>query len=216
MARPGLDRYRSFLTRNIVTGFRDQVAGPISVWFVVFELFVLAFAVLSLTVRRQGLRPWAMFLALVTLAFPTVTFLAGLLRVDHLGYAGFTVSLFAASILLAAVVQQVGFRLVRREDPRSAMVPPLLLVALLWVMLIGDIFTGGRLQIDTVFGYSPVVAGRFAGYGNLAFAPSRHLDGGLVHRSVGSGPDPRGHRARAASSVRSGSRHLDLPRRHRG
>ena len=105
----GLDRYRSFLTRNMVTGFRDQVAGPISVWFVVFELFVLAFAVLSLTVRRQGLRPWAMFLALVTLAFPTVTFLAGLFRVDHLGYAGFTVSLFAASILLASGRPAGGF-----------------------------------------------------------------------------------------------------------
>jgi hypothetical protein len=166
----GLARYRTFATRNTITGFRDQVAGPISVWFVVFELFGLAFAMLSLTGRRQGLRPWAMFLALVTLAFPTVAFLAGLLRVDHLGYGGFTVSLFAVSVLLALLAQQVGFRLVRREDPRSAMVPPLVLVGLLWVLQVGDILTGGRLQIDTVFGYSPVVAGRFAGYGNLAFA----------------------------------------------
>jgi hypothetical protein len=30
--------------------------------------------------------------------------------------------------------------------------------------------TGGRLQIDTTFGYSPIVAGRFQGIGNLAFA----------------------------------------------
>ena len=78
------------------------------------------------------------------------------------------------------------------SDPRSAMVPPLLLVGLLWTMLIGDIFTGGRLQIDTVFGYSPVVAGRFAGYGNLAFALLAISTVVLVHRSVGSGPDPGG------------------------
>jgi hypothetical protein len=166
----GLAQYRTFATRNVITSFRDQVAGPISVWFVVFELFVLVFAMVSLAGRGQGLRPWAMFLALVTLAFPTVAFLAGLVRVDRLGYAGFTLSLFAVSVLLALAVQQVGFRLVRRRDPRSAMVPPLLLVGLLWVIQVGDVLTGGRLQIDTVFGYSPVVAGRFAGYGNLAFA----------------------------------------------
>ncbi|MDQ6697909.1 MAG: hypothetical protein M3Z46_10695 [Actinomycetota bacterium] len=166
----GLARYRTFATRNTVTSFRDLVAGPISVWFVVFELLGLAFAMLSLTGRRQGLRPWAMFVALVTLAFPTVTFLAGLFRVDHLGYGGFTVSLFAVSVVLALLAQQVGFRLMRRDDPRSAMVPPLLLVGLLWILQVADILTGGRLQIDTVFGYSPVVAGRFAGYGNLAFA----------------------------------------------
>ena len=166
----GMDRYRTFVTRNTITRFRDQVAGPISVWFVVFELLGLAFAVLSLTVRRQGLRPWAMFLALVTLAFPTVTFLAGLLRGDRLGYPLFTVGLFAVSVLLAMAAQQIGFRLVRRGDLRSAMVPPLVLVGLLWTLQVVDILTGGRLQIDTVFGYSPVVAGRFAGYGNLSFA----------------------------------------------
>ena len=33
-----------------------------------------------------------------------------------------------------------------------------------------DIVTGGWLQINTVFGYSPIVAGRFAGYGNQAFS----------------------------------------------
>ena len=29
---------------------------------------------------------------------------------------------------------------------------------------------GAPLQLNAVFGYSPTVAGRFAGYGNLAFA----------------------------------------------
>jgi hypothetical protein len=36
-------------------------------------------------------------------------------------------------------------------------------------MLIVDVVAGGPLQLDTVFGYSPIVAGRFAGYGNLAY-----------------------------------------------
>ena len=32
-----------------------------------------------------------------------------------------------------------------------------------------DVVTGGHLQLSTVFGYSPTVGGRFAGFGNLAY-----------------------------------------------
>src|SRR5690606_13762501 len=40
------------------------------------------------------------------------------------------------------------------------------------VLLVGDIVLGGPLQIDTAFGYGggAIVAGRLAGYGNLAWA----------------------------------------------
>jgi hypothetical protein len=48
--------------------------------------------------------------------------------------------------------------------------PVLALAALNWLIQVGDIVTGGRLQLDTTFGYSPIVAGRFQGFGNLAFA----------------------------------------------
>ena len=37
-------------------------------------------------------------------------------------------------------------------------------------LLVGDVVTGARLQFNTVFGYSPTVAGRFAGIGNLAYS----------------------------------------------
>ncbi len=33
-----------------------------------------------------------------------------------------------------------------------------------------DIFTGGNLQLNSLFGYSAIVAGRFAGFGNLTFS----------------------------------------------
>jgi hypothetical protein len=44
------------------------------------------------------------------------------------------------------------------------------LVAAGWLVQVVDVVTGANLQLDTVFGYSPVVAGRFAGLGNQAFA----------------------------------------------
>ncbi len=38
------------------------------------------------------------------------------------------------------------------------------------VVLAGDLLTGARLQMSSLAGYSPLVAGRFAGVGNVAFA----------------------------------------------
>jgi hypothetical protein len=46
----------------------------------------------------------------------------------------------------------------------------LALVALNWVVQVVDLVSGGDLQLNTTFGYSPIVAGRFQGIGNLAFA----------------------------------------------
>ncbi|MCU1352025.1 MAG: Flagellar basal body rod protein [Acidimicrobiales bacterium] len=166
----GKARNERFRELNEITKFRDRATGPVSVLFVVFQVLGYAFAALSLTGRRQRLRPAACFVALMTLAFPSLVFLSGLVRYDWLGLPGYIAVLFAGSALLAFVAQQAGFRLLRREDLRAALVPPMLLVGLVYAVLVVDIVTGGRLQLNTVFGYSPVVAGRFAGFGNLAFA----------------------------------------------
>ena len=48
--------------------------------------------------------------------------------------------------------------------------PPLVLAGATWLLLVVDGVRGGRLQLDTPFGYSPITAARFAGMGNLGFA----------------------------------------------
>jgi hypothetical protein len=75
-----------------------------------------------------------------------------------------------AGAALAGVALVAGRRLDRRLGAASALVAPLSLIALTLGVLLVDIAVGGPLQLNTVFGYSPTVAGRFAGYGNLAFA----------------------------------------------
>jgi hypothetical protein len=66
----------------------------------------------------------------------------------------------------------------------------LALPALTTLVLIADLLFGARLQLSTVFGYSPIVAGRFAGLGNIGFAvlaSASVLTGALVvNRSAGS------------------------------
>jgi hypothetical protein len=142
--------------------FRDRMHGPVSTAFVVFQVAVYALAVLALRRRRPGWLRVASFGALVVMAVPSLVFLSGLVRYRELGAAAYGLVLFGLAALVAGAVWPLG-----RRHPLA---PPLALAALLLGVLVGDIVTGGRLQLDTVFGYSPIVAGRFAGFGNLAFS----------------------------------------------
>jgi hypothetical protein len=83
-------------------------------------------------------------------------------RYDRLGLTGYTLAVMGAGVLLAALAVPA------RRWHWSA--PLFCLLALNWLIQVVDLVTGGRLQIDTTFGYSPIVAGRFQGIGNLAFA----------------------------------------------
>lgn len=157
---PSRSTFRALATDNTRARFRDEATGPVSVLFVVFQ--VLVYAAAAYMVRRRGRRvPVIAYLSLVVLAVPMLGFLSGLVRYDRLGLAGYIGALFAAAALLAAAALYLGRR-------RPLVAPGLLIGATLLLLLV-DVVTGGRLQINTVFGYSPIVAGRFAGFGNLAF-----------------------------------------------
>ena len=59
---------------------------------------------------------------------------------------------------------------------------PLVLVEVNWLLQVVDVALGSRLQLNTPFGYSPIVAGRFQG---SATWPSHPRRGALV---VATGP----------------------------
>ena len=110
-----------------------------------------------------GARAAAAAVALAVLAFPTVTFLSGLVRYRRLPLAGYMSWPWSRRPLRAGGVAD---RLASSDRSPAAVG----LVALGWSVQVIDIVTGGRLQLDTPFGYSPIVAGRFQGYGNLSFS----------------------------------------------
>ncbi len=102
------------------------------------------------------------FLALVVvLAIPLLGFLSGLVRYDRLGIGGYLAALLAGAAVLSAGAWVLG--------RRRPLVAPGVLMGATFALLIIDVVLGGRLQINTVFGYSPIVAGRFSGFGNLAY-----------------------------------------------
>jgi hypothetical protein len=128
---------------------------------------VALLAALALAVRQRErldertralLRP----LALGALGVVPGTYLAGLVaptRTSDLAYA--LVVLAVAGLVAAASLAAERWR---------AGIAPLVAVGAIVATITIDVFAGAPLQVNSVFGYSMAVAGRFTGLGNLAFA----------------------------------------------
>ncbi len=135
--------------------FRDRAVGPVSVVLVVLGV---ACGVAGL-MRRARL---ARMLAPVVVAYPTLTFALGATDYHRLPLDAVVALLLFGSLCVAAC----AVSLVSRYGPGAAVT---LLAVTLWLLLVVDVITGGRLQINTPLGYTPTIAGRFQGFGNLAF-----------------------------------------------
>lgn len=100
--------------------------------------------------------------AVVLLGLVPGTFLAGLVpatRSSDLAYG-------AVVGAVAALVGLVGARADRRRPGTGGLVG----VGAILLVIGTDVLVGAPLQVNSVFGYSMAVAGRFTGIGNLAFA----------------------------------------------
>lgn len=170
-------RMRFLADANHAARFRDGQTPLVSTVYVSLNLTLVTVAMAVLWI--PGRRRWGRVLewvALGLLVFLPVTFLAGAVPFDDLGAGPYWAFLVVVSAALAGL-----FELARRRvlDPLVAALG--FVVALLSV----DVVTGGRLQFNTALGYSPTVAGRFQGMGNLAYsmyaAAGMLLAGLLVH-----------------------------------
>lgn len=99
--------------------------------------------------------------ALAVAAFPLASYLAMAGMTHELGTAGFV------AVLLAVDAVLVGLAFVLLRSPFDRLLG---VAAATLVVLVGDLVLGERLQLNAVFGNSPIVAGRFSGLGNLAFS----------------------------------------------
>lgn len=158
VAEPGLDAgehesHLADLAERVL--LRDRAVGPVSVVLVVLLVFCAAAA----AARRWRL---ARTLAPIVAAYPTVSFATGFVAYHQLPLSFVVVMVPVTSAVLAWVT--VGaLAKVGRWAPVAA------LCALLWVLMVVDVASGSHLQIHTPLGYTPTVAGRFMGYGNLSF-----------------------------------------------
>ncbi|MCU1456730.1 MAG: hypothetical protein JWL73_822 [Actinomycetia bacterium] len=162
---------RSFLIRSNRAGvFRDTIVRPASVtygWLQII-LSLLAVATVTLALRKlpkaagrvTAALPW---IGLGLIAFVPMTFLAVLLPFYSWGSAAYWTFVAVGSALFAWLAGRFA-----RRNPVD---PAIALLGLTYIVIAGDVaLNHARLQFNSVFGYSPTAAGRFAGLGNLGFA----------------------------------------------
>lgn len=157
----GFDRVGTLIDQGVAARSRDDRL-PLVVQVVIAALALLVAAVAAgdrLPARaRAALGP----IAIGMLGVVPGTFLAGHLADGRQGFG-----VYAAAVVATAVVVGVVGALAERRWPRTGILVGLGSILLL---IAGDVLVGAPLQVNTVFGYSTAVAGRFAGLGNLAFA----------------------------------------------
>jgi hypothetical protein len=157
------DRMTFLEDADAAAQFRDARIGE------VYALLVAAVAVtvalLFLVVvrpRGSGWRGAAGYAALATLGLIPATFLARLVPFQDHGAGAYFLFLLAVALALGG-----GYELVARRNLIDGVIVGLLVIV---GVLTLDALRGAPLVLNSMLGYSPTVAGRFAGFGNPAYA----------------------------------------------
>ncbi|MCB0972572.1 MAG: hypothetical protein KDA97_13785 [Acidimicrobiales bacterium] len=135
---------------------------PVVVPVVIAALVALTLATVIGTDRAPRLLPSARAVAIGALGLVPGTFLAGLVpaaRTSDVAYAAVVVG-------VAVVIGVLGSLADRRRSGAGVLVGTGSILGVIGI----DLLLGAPLQINSVFGYSMAVGGRFTGLGNLAFA----------------------------------------------
>ncbi|WP_421120070.1 hypothetical protein ACE2AJ_01575 [Aquihabitans daechungensis] len=135
---------------------------PLVVTLIILALLVLVIAVLLGDRLPARLRPALRPLAFSALGLVPGTFLAALVPATQRSALA-----YAAAVLAVAAAVGAASTLVERRWPG---VGGLVAVGSVLLLVVVDLLAGAPLQVNSIFGYSMAVAGRFTGLGNLAFA----------------------------------------------
>lgn len=155
------DRMDRLVDASDAARFRDSFLPAVVTGIVAFLIVLTA-----LTVFRERL-PRPASAALPALAYGALglvpgTFLAGQFAFAHDNAIGHAVAVIGVGVVVAAV----GLLIDRARRGWGLLFATGVTVLLLTI----DVMSSARLQMNTIFGYSVAVAGRFTGLGNLAYA----------------------------------------------
>ncbi len=158
--------------------FRDGLVTPLGLSFVFAHLALSLLAVVVL-LRQPGRGRGVLEVAALWLLFTLpLTYLAGLFRFSDLGTVAYSVFVVGGALALALGVRGLrrlaGGRRVSSGgnggDGLGDLLPLGVALTLIVAVIAGSAMTGSRLQLNTLFGDSPIVAGRFSGINNVTFA----------------------------------------------
>lgn len=156
------ERVKPLLGLQARAMFQDRWVATFFGVFVAFQggLYLIAWRTL-----RRGFRPLASlrWLALAVTAVPLSIVALPILQAERWRFPWPMLAALAVTAAIATAAALAG----RRTRPAAA---PTLIFAATAVVIAGDLVTGAHLQLSTLIGYSPIVAGRFYGLGNLSYS----------------------------------------------
>jgi hypothetical protein len=175
------DRREFLEDSDAAAQFRDERIPTIVIVFVGVQVLLVIGALFWL-VRpdRRQVTTIMRTAALAALGLIAAVILARTVPFHEIGDLAYWTWLAGVALVLAALYQ-----LARRRD---VYLPLMLALGVIVALLLFDAVVGTPLQFNNPFGYSPRVAGRFSGYGNLAYAAlasSAVLLAGLLAHRVG-------------------------------
>ena len=167
--------------------FAHSIQADIATTFVIFQIVIYVIALLLLRRReRAGVRTTGVlttllgYAGLAIVAFPLATYLATPIQAHRLGLTLFAIVLIVIDAALVAAASAFLRGPLERLLAITAATVTVMIVDLVWI---------DQLQLNAVFGNSPIIAGRFSGLGNIAFsilgATSLITGALLVHRWPG-------------------------------
>ncbi|MEI8001874.1 MAG: hypothetical protein WCI50_11035 [Actinomycetes bacterium] len=171
---------------DVVAQFRDQRIGE--TYGVLLGAVVVTMVVGAVALRRRSHRARlvARCSASWSVGLLASAFLVRLTGLETHGVVAFDAAWLAIGAACAAVALAIGARGRRRGD--GSFDGLLAVCATVVVVLTVDAWRGAPLVLDSVLGYSPTVAGRFAGFGNPAYAAysaAALVVAVLVHQRLG-------------------------------
>ncbi|MDI2131898.1 hypothetical protein [Yinghuangia seranimata] len=143
-------------------------------WLTLLPLLLFGIGVAwSGRMRRNGAAPTArkrlhrgmQVLGVTVASVPAATFLVALFPWEKAGSP--ELAIIGLTLAWTAVLAALAFAGPWRRSPYG---PAGFAAAATVAVLAGDVATGSHLQMNTIFGLSPLVAGRFYGFGNVAWS----------------------------------------------
>lgn len=157
----GDDRTEHLAEEAEAAAFRDDTM-PLAVTGITVGLVLLTLA----TVFRDRLRP-RLRRALAPVAYGALGLVPGTFLVGRVPAVRAELATQTVLVVVVGACVAVGCTWLDRRRPGWGAVAA---CGSIVALVLGDLVVGAPLQLNTTFGYSVTVAGRFTGLGNLAFA----------------------------------------------
>jgi hypothetical protein len=159
--------------------FRDRMIAPVTTSFVAASITLTVLAVLSFLRYRRAL-PVIEFAAIALLGYLPAVYLSRLFPFEDWAWQLYWLFLIGVALALALVTWFT--------TSRYGITTTIVILSIVVGVIAIDVATGAHLQFNSTFGYSPTVAGRYAGIGNVAYAQlsaGALLLAGLIATRVG-------------------------------